>query len=204
MSVEIAHLPLGRRRDANRVLVEAFMPDPVFSYFFPDPALRARVFGLLFADLIAANQRFGGVWAAMDQERVAGAAIWITPSARESLWDRLRTAWVQAKLRTLTPVARDLMAGFAALGPLHPTGPHWYLAFVGIDPVCQGDGLGRRLLAPAIAQADAQGLLCYLETPFPRTHPFYRSLGFELLEELRPFRGAPPIWRFLRKAKPRP
>ena len=86
--------------------------------------------------------------------------------------------------------APRLLAGFAELGENHPPEPHWYLAFVGIDPRQQRRGLGRTLLAPIIERADDAGIACYLETPFPDTRVFYRRLGFEDTDELHPGRGS--------------
>jgi ribosomal protein S18 acetylase RimI-like enzyme len=103
-------------------------------------------------------------------------------------------------VRALYPRAADeLFRGFAKLEPLHPSEPHWYLTFVGIDSRLQGQGIGSRLLAPVLQQADASSTLCYLETPFPRTHAFYQRLGFEIASQSHPFRGAPPLWTMLRK-----
>jgi GNAT superfamily N-acetyltransferase len=73
----------------------------------------------------------------------------------------------------------------------HPAAPHWYLAFVGIEPSFQSHGIGQTLLAPVLKNADQTETLCYLETPFPRTHTFYERLGFVRQSELNPFTGAP-------------
>ncbi len=93
-----------------------------------------------------------------------------------------------------------LFAGFAAMEQFHPAAPHWYLAFVGVDPTIQSHGIGGTLLAPVLAAADRTETLCYLETPFPRTHKFYERLGFARQRELNPFIGAPQgAIAFLRK-----
>jgi ribosomal protein S18 acetylase RimI-like enzyme len=85
----------------------------------------------------------------------------------------------------------------------HPPDPHWYLAFVGIEPAFQSRGVGEALLAPALAIADQTRALCYLETPFPRTHAFYERLGFVRYAEQNPFVGAPQgAVTFLRKPVP--
>ena len=81
---------------------------------------------------------------------------------------------------------------------MHPEEPHWYLAFVGVDPALQRTGVGSRLLAPVQALADHDGLPCYLETPFPETHAFYRRLGFEVATLTQPFAGAPGLWTMVR------
>jgi hypothetical protein len=50
-----------------------------------------------------------------------------------------------------------------------------------------------------LEQADHNGQLCYLETPFPDTRAFYRKLRFNETAELRPVAGAPPIWTMTRE-----
>ena len=44
----------------------------------------------------------------------------------------------------------------------------WYLSIVAVDPAAQGQGLGRKLLEPTIAEADRVSATCYLETFSPR------------------------------------
>lgn len=122
------------------------------------------------------------------------------PSAAPSRTTRARLH--SAATRALFPRAAPLLrAGFDLAAEHHSPRPHWYLAFVGIDPSQQGRGLGRALLAPVHEQADRDGVACYLETPFPATHAFYRGLGYELVEELRSFAGGPPVWTMLREPR---
>ncbi len=57
-------------------------------------------------------------------------------------------------------------------------GAGWYLSIVAVDPAAQGQGLGRKLLEPTIAEADRVFATCYLETFTPRNLSFYERLGF--------------------------
>lgn len=57
-------------------------------------------------------------------------------------------------------------------------GTGWYLSIVAVDPAAQGQGLGRKLLEPTIAEADRVFATCYLETFTPRNPSFYERLGF--------------------------
>jgi GNAT superfamily N-acetyltransferase len=105
-----------------------------------------------------------------------------------------------ARVRSLFPRgAPQVWAGFDRLAGHHPNDPHWYLAFVGIEPGIQRRGLGRRLLEPVLQHADREARLCYLETPFPDTRNFYRRLGFDDSAELHPVTGAPTIWTMTRE-----
>ena len=54
----------------------------------------------------------------------------------------------------------------------------WYLSIVAVAPAAQGQGLGRKLLEPMIAEADRVSATCYLETFSPRNLSFYERLGF--------------------------
>jgi ribosomal protein S18 acetylase RimI-like enzyme len=54
----------------------------------------------------------------------------------------------------------------------------WYLSIVAVAPQAQGRGLGARLLAPTLAEADATSAVCYLETFNPHSRHFYERLGF--------------------------
>ena len=54
----------------------------------------------------------------------------------------------------------------------------WYLSIVAVDPAAQGQGLGRKLLEPTLAEADRVSATCYLETFSPRSLSFYERLGF--------------------------
>jgi GNAT superfamily N-acetyltransferase len=83
---------------------------------------------------------------------------------------------------------------------VHPSEPHWYLALLGTDPVMQGRGVGSALLAPAMAQADAEGLPCYLETQKEENLAFYGRQGFDLLHTIS-VPGSPTVWGMLRPAK---
>jgi len=54
----------------------------------------------------------------------------------------------------------------------------WYLSIVAVDPAAQGQGLGRKLLEPTLAEADRVSAICYLETFSLRNLSFYGRLGF--------------------------
>lgn len=54
----------------------------------------------------------------------------------------------------------------------------WYLSIIAVDPAAQGQGLGRKLMEPTIADADRAGATCFLETFSQRNLSFYQRLGF--------------------------
>ena len=114
-------------------------------------------------------------------EGTHGAAVWSIPLEPERaaekkaakhafLHDHLGDAGLAYYATTGDAMAR-------LTGTVVPAGS-WYLSILGVAPEQQGRGLGRALLAPVLAQADALGVATYLETFTPENMPFYARLGY--------------------------
>jgi ribosomal protein S18 acetylase RimI-like enzyme len=190
-------------RIASRLLAGAFADDPFIAYFFCDRRRRELAFPRFFRAVLHELAGADALFAVEMGGELTGVAAWAPPEVaaigRRARW---LARLASLELRALFPrAAPQLQAGFAQLAESHPLGPHWYLAFVGIDPRQHRRGLGRTLLRPVLARAEDAGIACYLETPFPDTRAFYRRLGFEDTDELRPVPGAPPIWTMTRPPK---
>lgn len=77
------------------------------------------------------------------------------------------------------------LLGYACFGPVPASDGAWDLYWIVVDPVAQGAGLGRRLVAAAAAEAgSANGRILYAETAgralYAPTRLFYRACGFSL------------------------
>ena len=201
--LKITVLPNADIAAAGHLLTRAFAQDPVITHFLDDPARRSIAFPAFFEGVLEEILPFGTVFAGYDSDRLIGLAAWLPPEAVQPDEASLaRSHQHRALVRNLFPqTSQALYEGFAAAGKLHPVEPHWYLAFIGIDPPFQGRGVAPKLLSLVLEDADAKGLLCYLETPFPATRKFYQDLGFEIRSQESPFQGAPPVWTMLRRPK---
>lgn len=131
-----------------------------------------------------------------------GAALWSPPGT----WDtRLRTRLPM--LPALVPVCglRRLpsrLLGIERIQAMHPSGPHWYLQVLGVEPGRQGEGLSRTLLDPVLDRCDREELPCWLETATPDNLSLYRRFGFEVRDEIRLPGGGPPLWGMWRAPRP--
>ncbi len=190
----------AQRAGAVGLLRRAFDDDPIFRHFFPNQADRVRALDICMDDALRGAVRRGGAWLALDGDDILGAAIWAPPGEfTPGLADRLRWRLTRRRIRNISADAEQGMwRGFTAAGALHPLEPHWYLLFVAVKEKLRGRGIGQSLLQPVHALADARRTPCYLETPNPRNHGFYRRLGYEIREQARPFRDAPPVWTMFR------
>jgi GNAT superfamily N-acetyltransferase len=202
-TVEIVRLAESQFETAAGVMTRAFLDDPFFTYWVPDPdALREKlsVFGQWanrYCHLFGETYTTAGT--------VRGAAYWIPPDAGEMTPGRLeRTGYSH-----VTEVfGEEAMARFDAvmgkLDELHhlnmPTA-HWYLMGIGVDPPHQGQGVGGQLMQPAFRKADMAGLPCYLETQKARNVPFYQRHGFEVVGEVDPTDAGPHFWLMRRNPR---
>lgn len=201
VQVTIGSLDAGELVSGSYLLARAFVEDPIITYYLHDPIRRAVAFPAFFEGVLHEVFPSAQVFAARSGGELVGVAAWLPPEPVEpDDAARARAHRSQRIVRTMFPLTSGpLFDGFAALEARHPVQPHWYLAFVGIEPTFQGGGLGRELLVPVLNVADETTTSCYLETPFPRTHAFYQRLGFELQAECDTFAGAPQgVTTFLR------
>ncbi len=168
---EFAPVGVVERGRAIRTLVSAFEDDPVERWLYPDQAQYQRHFPAFIAAFGGAAFRHQTVWRLGDFDAVA---FWFGPGTEPD-----GEAVVQVLVET---TADDLHAdSFATLEQMaegHPPEPHWYLPWFGVDRELQGHGLGTHLMRRCLEVVDASGLPAYLETPNPRTVPFYERAGF--------------------------
>jgi ribosomal protein S18 acetylase RimI-like enzyme len=89
---------------------------------------------------------------------------------------------------------------FEKMEQFHPTGPHWYLPMIGVDPAHQGAGIGSALMIEGLKAVDREGSIAYLESSNPKNVSLYERYGFEVIGEIQS--GSSPVLRpMLRKAR---
>ncbi|MGW1342428.1 GNAT family N-acetyltransferase [Kribbella sp. NPDC002412] len=125
----------------------------------------------------------GRVWVTSD---VSAVAVWTTPATPPNAFAPHADAF-----KELAGSRAELAAEYEqAMGIFRPREPVWFLALVGVDPDRRSQGLGRAVIAPGLATADADHSAAFLETQEPGNLGFYESLGFTVIAELElPHRG---------------
>jgi GNAT superfamily N-acetyltransferase len=164
-------------------LVDSLRYDPFYvaitQEFAHDEARRRQALARYFDYSMSEGARMGRLVIWPDES--VGAAVWLLPAER-----RVYDTETQAKAEFLAEALGPLGAGAyrriidfmrprasAAVGE-----SAWYLSIVGVTPSAQGQGIGRRLIEPTLAEIDAAGVDCYLETFDSRNPRFYQRLGF--------------------------
>jgi ribosomal protein S18 acetylase RimI-like enzyme len=196
----VVPLPTTAWAAAGDCLARAFDADPIWCAVFPDGERRARGLQSMFRGLVRLNLRYGRPLATAD---VAAVALWRPPGASPRLWDTLRTraalpravaSFSRSERHRLMRTLRQFDGRRAALVPR----PHWYLESLGVEPTRQRGGLGRSLVTPVLAEADAAEVACYLETETEGNVEFYGSLGFVVVEQDVADAVGVPVWLMVR------
>lgn len=158
---------------AYGTLVSAFTEDPVERWLYPELAQYLAHFPLFL-------RSFGGK--AFDEQTVwclgefSAVALWLPPGA-EPDGDAIGAVLTE----TVSPDKHgDTFAVLEQMDAAHPTYPHWYLPWFGVDPLLQGRGLGGELMGHCLEIVDTDHVPAYLESPNPRNIPFYGRHGFEV------------------------
>lgn len=192
-SVSFSQVQATEANRAISTLVLAFAGDPHLRWLFPD----AQQYLDHFPDVL---QSFAGVAFAGDTvwklEDLSAVALWLPPGAAPDTDATIAAFEASVSAEKLA----DLMVVFEQMDNAHPQSPHWYLAWIGIDPAHQGRGLGSDLLQRCLEIIDSDNLTTFLDTPNPKTVPFYQRHGFDVVGEWAA--GAcPPVVSMLRPAR---
>jgi len=179
------------------VLADAFEDDPLTTWIFGgDDGVRERI-RKSFAPLL--SRVYVPKGHSYTTEDLAGAALWAPPGKwKLSVFQQLRIAPLFLRL-----VPRQRVFDAARLQRSvehsHPADAHWHLAVLGVDPKRQRSGVGAALLRPILERADAERVLCHLETSKAENIPYYERHGFHVTTDLEVPPTAPPVWTMTRR-----
>jgi ribosomal protein S18 acetylase RimI-like enzyme len=165
------------------VIARAFVHDPLLVHLLPTEEARERLMTGHLSGLVRRYALGGEAWRTGD---LAGVACWVAPGRDLPAGGPPgeQRARLVAAVGTAVAEAFDAVGAHAyeqrrSLG----LPPHWYLAFLAVEPEHQGRGVGSALVAPVLARAEAAGETCVLETFVERNVRFYERLGFAVRAE---------------------
>jgi GNAT superfamily N-acetyltransferase len=177
------------------VLARAFHDDPAFSWVLRADQRRMKILEQGFELFLRR------IWLEQEQTYTTAGTVAVAVWERPNEWKvpvgrqlRMLPAMVKVFGRHLPRVLRAL----TVLERKHPREPHYYLAFIGVEPEWQGRGLGGAVLAPVLKRCDDERMPAFLEASTPRNRALYERHGFAVTEEFRLGDGAPPQWRMWR------
>jgi GNAT superfamily N-acetyltransferase len=176
------------------VLTEAFLYSPVADWLIPDPDTRRRVYLDYFRLHVDHALDSGTVDVTADY---TAAALWHPNGLPDPAGYDERLAAVCGVWLRRFQVIDDLFTEH------HPATPHHYLAFLGVVPNRQGEGIGSALLNRYHTNLDAQGMPAYLEASTPRSRDLYLRHGYTVRQHLQLPEEGPTMWPMWREPIPR-
>lgn len=185
--------------EAAEALARAFREDPTFAWMLPRKRSRERRLRRFFrTELRHESLRHDAVEVARVDGRIVGAAMWFPPGTWNATDAGAIPGYFRAFGRRILVAARFMTIAVRA----HPREePHWYLAFIGVDPVWTGRGVGAALLRSRLARCDRAREAVYLESSNPENVPLYEHFGFGTAGALDLPEGAPLVATMWRPAK---
>lgn len=174
-------------------LTLSFAADPPTRYIWKTPAAFLGAFRRLAT---AMGGRAFEQGTAFISDDFTAAALWLPPGidldgeALDALLAETVPEETRAEMASIVP----------QFGSFHPHEPHWYLPWLGVDPACQGRGLGSLMLKHTLRRVDETSLPAYLESSNPKNVPLYERFGFEVLGVIQG-KDFPPITPMLRPAE---
>lgn len=192
-------LPESKLSDSADLLSRAFYDDPLLLYLFPEDKERLQSATRFFLPNLRHACREGAMFTTSS---FSGVAIWRFLGFETSdKADANNDPRVQLpELMGIGPFER-LMNVVRYTNELHKKlvqGRHFYLLFLGVDPVRQGKGVGGILINPMLQRADVEGITCYLETNKEKNLAFYAKHGFKVGEHRQLPDGGPYLWGLAR------
>lgn len=167
----------------------AFATDPFVRWVLPDPH-----------DYVTESLKHAGITTAPAFDRgtvymigdAYGAAVWIAPNAKFKRKDRANDGGAD--------IPKELAELVQKSGVYRPTEPHWYLAYIAVDPAHRGKGLGTALMNYSLDICDRDHIPAYLESTNAANLSIYKRHGFELLAEVQ-VGNSPKRYSMLRPAR---
>jgi len=190
MGIQVQH----DGQKAIDILVRAFQDDPVMLWMSGHPDFLRTFFDITLPVFLPHGLTY-------IEEQGRGAAAWLGPDQKlhwpvtaGNLWRMFKVCGIRGFLR--------FGRGGLATARFHPGEPHYYLFLIGALPECKGQGIGSALMAHVLRKCDEENLPAYLENSKQDNLAFYRGHGFEVVDQIRFARSAPPVWLMWREPRP--
>jgi ribosomal protein S18 acetylase RimI-like enzyme len=179
------------------VLTDAFMDDPLSQWLFGGDDGLARRLRISFEAVLRRIYLPKG--SSYTTDDLAGAALWAPPGKwKIPVLTQVRLAPTFIRHMPSRSFRRGAQVN-TMFQRAHPAEPHWHLSVLGVDPVRQRVGIGGALMRPVLERANAEGVLCYLESSKQENLPYYARHGFEVTREFLAPDGGPQLWTMTRR-----
>src|SRR5688572_13974062 len=130
-SPSITAVAKSEQQRAISVIVTAFSSDPIARWFLPEPHQYLSYFPQLIPLMASGTFEHGSAYCTDD---FSAASLWVPPGVHSD-----QEAMAELAMKAIPEAEQEPKFAFMGqMGEYHPTEPHWYLPFIGVDPMQQG------------------------------------------------------------------
>lgn len=199
--MEVIKLEPHQLKKASQVLAAAFFDYPMFTFYFPDPQRRSRYLPWYLRNVLNCALHYGEVFATPE---ISGVIFTLPPGhTKLSLQEFAQNGFLLTPLLMGLRNYRRSMVCEDFVGSTHEAlmkdQPHYYLWGLAVDPNQKAKGIGRTLMQPILAKADAQKMPLYLETHDEKNVGYYQKYNFELAMATQIPQYHLPLWCMVRQ-----
>lgn len=182
------------------MLSRAFDKDPVESWTIRMDEKRPGALRGLFTYILNECIPHGEVTVT---EGLDACALWVPPGVWTEPPSTIESILMLPTLLSWTGLRRlrRYMAMDAAEFAHRPKESHFYLATLGVDPMCRGHGLASALLEHTLSRLDELGLPAYLENSNENNMALYTRHGFRVVDVIPLSGGGPIMWSMWREPR---
>ena len=179
-----------QKRDLNKataVFSRSFNDYPIFKYIIPDPEYRKAKLNYLCHFILSLGMAKGEVIGPSD--KMEGVSIWLPSNGSKSsgmhaVLAGLLNLFVHIKpgtIRRFIEVGRTKQRMRAEI----IKGPYYLCDMIGVDPLFQKQGFGRKMMEAKLLEFDREEMSCYLETSKRANFPYYVRFGFSQINKYK-------------------
>lgn len=159
----------------SNVLSDAFVTGEFAEWLVPDLEDRRRIYPAYWA--MAVEHALSGAGEVFAGGDLSGVSIWYSAAYGPP---NAEPGDIERRIEEICgPYAPRFHVLHQAMADAHPSMPHHYLAFAGVRPDLQGQGIGTAMIKHRLRELDEAGMPAYLEATNRRNLALYVHLGFQ-------------------------
>lgn len=179
-----------QKRDLNKasaILSQSFNNYPIFNHIIPDPEYRKDKLKYLCRFLLSLGIAKGEVIG--PSNKMEGVSIWLpSKGSNGSGMDAIRAGL----LNLFFHIKPGTVSRFIEVGKIKGEmraeiikGQYYLCDMIGVDPLLQKQGFGRRMIEAKLLEFDRVKMPCYLETSKHENIVYYERFGFSQINNYK-------------------
>ena len=199
--MKIIPLDPRHRKEAAKLLSEAFFNYPTFTFFFPNVKQRKRDLAWYLGNALNCTLSYGEAYTVPD---LSGVMMLLLPGhTKITLLEYIQNGFFLTPFRLgFRNYVRSMRCETHAEEmheKLMKGVPHYYLWVLAVAPQKARQGVGKTLIQHLLQKADAENMPIYLETNTEYNVGYYQHLGFSVMMKTEVPGYDIPFWCMVRE-----